>query len=230
MRWTLRRRSGSADSAVRRSRAGTAAWVAASRVSPTPIRPIRNIVWATCYGDEADALGREDEACAIGEPVAAHARFAAERHQVSLPLDGSSGHRSFRSQHGLLRLPGDFPHHEFRPKLERHQPGPFDAGSEVSDSLLAESLATISGNFTAKWCSRSRRRRFKERVWFGPAPTTRQDLVHQGRGRALERYDQERRNEAMGHHHQHSAVVFRCRNRVYFGRLSLVGQSRAGHL
>ena len=90
-----------------------------------------NIVWATCYGDEVTRWDAQDEARAIGESVAAHARFAAERYEVSLPLDGAAGHRSVRSQHGLLRLPGDFPDHQRRAELERDQSGSFDAGSEV---------------------------------------------------------------------------------------------------
>src|SRR5260370_12183652 len=68
----------------------------------------------------SDALGCEDETCPLRESLAAHAGLAAERLQISLPLDAAAGHRSFRSQHRLFWLPGYFQNVERRAELERH--------------------------------------------------------------------------------------------------------------
>ena len=65
----------------------------------------------------------------IGGAVDDHARRAAGGREIPLPLDGAARRRSVRSQHGLLRLPGDFRDEERRPELERDQSGSVDAGS-----------------------------------------------------------------------------------------------------
>ncbi len=67
----------------------------------------------------SDAVRREDEDGAVGEPVAAHAGCAAEPGEVSLPLDGAAGDRPVRPQYGLLWLPDGSAHHERRCELDR---------------------------------------------------------------------------------------------------------------
>ncbi len=47
----------------------------------------------------SDPLRRPNQAGALRQPVAAHARFGAQPGEVSLPLDRAAGHRSVRSQH-----------------------------------------------------------------------------------------------------------------------------------
>jgi len=55
--------------------------------------------------------GPEIAMCALGQSVEAHARLAAQRAQVPLPLDAAARDRSVRPQHGVLRLPGDLQNH-----------------------------------------------------------------------------------------------------------------------
>src|SRR5437868_2728118 len=56
----------------------------------------------------SDALGRQDQACALGKSLDAFSGFAPERVEIPLSLDSAPGHRSVRPQHGLLRLPSRF--------------------------------------------------------------------------------------------------------------------------
>ena len=71
---------------------------------------------------QSDALGRAHQAGPLGEPVADTLDSPPNEVEVSLPLDVAAGHRSVRSQHGVLRLPGDLQDHERRPELDGHQP------------------------------------------------------------------------------------------------------------
>ena len=111
-------RSASAASAVPPSPAGITAWAAANPASRYADPTDPNIVWATCYGDEVTRWDARTKLARSVSPWLHTLDSPPERDQVSLPLDRSAGHRSLRSQHGLLRLPGDFQDHQRRPKLE----------------------------------------------------------------------------------------------------------------
>ena len=154
-----------------RSEPGNTAWAAANRASRCPISPTRDIIWASCYGNEVTRYDAKTHSRALHQPVAAHARFGAEQGEVSLPLDAAARGRSVRSQRGLLRLPGDFPHHQRRAELVRDQRRSFARAIRSTSSPRAASWATISASFTARWSSRLRPRRSR-RAWSGPARTT----------------------------------------------------------
>ena len=79
-----------------------------------------------------DALGRaRPSARARSSPWMHTLDSPPNKIEVPLPLDAAAGDRSVRSQHGLLRLPGDLQDHERRPELERDQPRSLDAGSDA---------------------------------------------------------------------------------------------------
>ena len=98
----------------------------------------------------SDAIRRENQSRALDQPVAAHARFRAEQSEVPLPLDAAAGGGSVRSQRGLLRLPGYFPHHQRRSELVGDQRRSFDARSEVCGRRRVELSAITWANFTAR--------------------------------------------------------------------------------
>ena len=97
---------------------GTTAWAAANRVSPFLIHRSECGV-GYLLRKQSYALGRALQEGALGEPVDDHARLAAQRCQVSLPLDFAAGHRSLRPRHRVLRLPGDLQNHPTPDKAGR---------------------------------------------------------------------------------------------------------------
>ena len=115
---------------------------------PDPTDP--NIVWATCYGDEVTRWDARIEDARSVSPWLHTLDSPPQGDQVSVPLDPAAGHRSFRSQHRLLRLPGDFQNHERRAELVGDQSRIFPHRIQRGSFLQAELLATISDNFMAK--------------------------------------------------------------------------------
>src|SRR5439155_24379528 len=65
-----------------------------------------------------DTLGCEDQSRALRESLDSHIGFASQRTEVSLPLDSAAGDRSFRSQYGLLRMPGHLQNEQWRAELD----------------------------------------------------------------------------------------------------------------
>ena len=115
-----------------------------------------------------DAMGRQVERRALGVPVDAHARLAARPAQVPLSLDAAARHRSVRSQHGLLRMPGDLQDVEPRPELDGDQSRSLDEGSVAHRLVGWAHSATTSASSTARSCSRSRRREIQRGlIWAG---------------------------------------------------------------
>ena len=91
---------------------------AANRASrfPTPGNP--DIIWATCYGNTVTRFDAQSRPRASVSPWYPHARLRAEQGEVPLPLDAAARDRSVRSEHGVLRLPGDLQDVERRPELD----------------------------------------------------------------------------------------------------------------
>ena len=180
--------SGRSTMAMTTSRDGTIPWAAASRASRCRSHRSQHRV-GDLLRRRSDPLGRADEDGALGQSLATHARFAAERHEVSLPLDASAGHRSVRPQHRLLRLPGHLQDHEWRAELVGHQPRSLDAGSQPH-RFFRRNCRRQSRPVLRRSCLRDRAFEGAEGPDLG-RHQRRQGLVHEGWRRPLERRDQE---------------------------------------
>ena len=168
-----------------------------ARSRPTPTSSGRS-----CYGNkltrwDARARARRDRSA----PWIITLDSAPNLVEVPLPLDAAARDRSVRSQHGLLRLPGDLQDVQRRPDAGRDQPGSLDAGSEHHRSVRRHRRRQPRPVL--------RRARVRDRAVADAAGPDlgrherRQGLEHAQRRRQLERRDEE--------HHGHAAVGARRR-------------------
>ena len=194
---------------------------------PDPTDP--DIVWATCYGNEVTRWDARTKRARSVSPWMHTLDSPPNELEVPLPLDAAARDRSVRSQHRLLRLPGDLQDSNGGQSWTVISPDLSTQRSVSASSRPAASSATTSASSTARSCSRSRRRR-SSAADLG-RHERRQGLVHARRRRDVERrHEEHHRAAGVGHGAQDRAVALRRRRRRTSRRLPHDGRPRAVHL
>ena len=125
-------------------RVGTRIWAAANPASRCPISPTRNIVWASCYGNEVTRYDTETKIARSVSPWLHTLDSEPDKAKYRCHWTPPLAIDPFDHNTRLLRLPGDLPHHQRRHALDGDQPGSFaraipkyivSSGGIVGDNL-----------------------------------------------------------------------------------------------